>query len=71
VIRATLLGAVLGAGVFLLVGLYLNGATGYPVLSNPGPVAVLVVIGGTVGGLVAPLVRRRVGSASRHEARED
>lgn len=70
-IRTTLLGAALGAAAFLLVGLYLNGATGYPVLSNPGPVGVLVVIGATVGGLVAPLVRRRVGPASGGEARED
>ncbi len=56
-IRATAIGAGLGAAVFLLVGLYLNVATGAPALSNLGPVGVLVVIGGTVGGLVAPLVR--------------
>lgn len=57
-IRTTAIGAGVGAAVFLAVGLYLNVATGAPALSNLGPVGMLVVIGATVGGLVAPLFRR-------------
>ena len=70
-IRATLVGAGLGGGAFLLVGLYLNHATGSPPLSHPGPVGMLVVIGATVGGLVAPLFRRwRAPGSSDPDARE-
>lgn len=54
-LRRTLIGAGTGAGAFLLLGIYLNVATGAGLLANPGPMAVLVVIGGTVGGLVGPL----------------
>lgn len=57
-IRATAVGAGIGGAVFLLVGLYLNVATGSSALAHPGPVGMLVVIGATVGGLVAPLFRR-------------
>lgn len=69
-IRTTLIGAAIGGGAFLLAGLYLNHATGSPALSHPGPVGVLVVIGATVGGLVAPLFRRRRGPPSDPDARE-
>lgn len=56
--RVTLLGAALGGGAFVAMGLYMNVATGAPPLSNLGPMAVFAVIGATVGGLVAPLFRR-------------
>lgn len=58
-IRKSLEGFVLGAVVFGAVGLWLNVRIGDPLFSNPGPVAILAVIGGTVAGLVAPLFRRR------------
>lgn len=66
----TLAGLLVGGAVFLGLGLYLNVATGFSATDNPGPVAVLGLIGATVGGLVAPLlsslVRRRRGG--RNEA---
>lgn len=56
--RVTLLGAAIGGGAFVAMGLYMNMATGAPPLSNLGPMAVFAVIGATVGGLVGPLFRR-------------
>lgn len=58
-VRKTLLGLGIGAGAFAALGVYLNLATGSAALENPGPMALLVVIGGTVGGLVGPLVGSR------------
>lgn len=58
IVRRSAVGAALGAGLFLLLGFYLNSAIGAGWLDHPGPQAVLAVIGGTVGGLVAPLFRR-------------
>lgn len=59
-IKRSIVGLVVGAITFALVGLYLNREIGAPLLSNPGPVGTFAVIGGTVGGLIAPLFRRRV-----------
>lgn len=59
--RTTVWAAGGGALLFALLGLYMNTAIGDPFLSNPGPVAMLAVIGGTVGGLVAPLFTRSSG----------
>lgn len=58
-IRKTLCGFALGAVAFGAVGLWLNVRIGDPLFSNPGPVAILAVIGGTVAGLVAPMFARR------------
>lgn len=52
----TLAGLVVGGALFLGLGLYLNVVTGFAATDNPGPVAVLGLIGATVGGLVAPLL---------------
>lgn len=57
-IRASLRGAAIGGAVFLLLGVYLNRMTGAGPFEHPAPLAVLVVIGATVAGLVAPLFRR-------------
>lgn len=57
-IRRSLLGFGAGALLFGVVGLWLNVRIGAPLLSNPGPVAILAVIGGTVAGLIAPLANR-------------
>lgn len=58
----TLTGFVAGGALFLGLGLYMNVATGFAPTDNPGPLAILALIGATVGGLVAPmawsLVRR-------------
>lgn len=59
--RRSLIGFAIGAGVFAVMGVILNREIGQPLWANPGPVAILAVIGGTVGGLVAPLFRRRGG----------
>lgn len=56
--RRSLIGFAVGASLFAVMGLALNREIGQPLWSNPGPVAILAVIGGTVGGLVAPLFRR-------------
>ena len=58
-LRRTLTGFVAGAFLFAGLSLYLNRAIGAPLLSHPGPVAMFALIGGTIGGLLAPLVRRR------------
>jgi membrane associated rhomboid family serine protease len=58
--KRSLAGFALGAIMFALVGVYLNREIGAPFLSNPGPVGIFAVIGGTIGGLIAPLFRRRV-----------
>lgn len=51
----TVAGFAIGGALFLALGLYLNVATGVGPADNPGPVAVLALIGATVGGLVAPM----------------
>jgi len=64
VVRRTVVGALAGWIVFLLLGFYMNASIGAPVLSNWGPLLLFSVIGLTVGGLVAPLVhgmRKRFG----------
>ncbi len=58
-IARSLAGFLIGGALFGAVGLSLNLRIGDPLFSNPGPVAILAVIGGTVAGLIAPLVRRR------------
>lgn len=58
-LRRSLVGFVAGALLFVGLGIYLNRQIGAGVLAHSGPVAILAVIGGTVGGLVAPLFRRR------------
>lgn len=63
-VRRTVVGALAGWIVFLLLGFYMNASIGAPVLSNWGPLLLFSVIGLTVGGLVAPLVhgmRKRFG----------
>lgn len=67
-IRASATGFVLGGAGFLALGLYLNMATDFPPLSNPGPVGVLALIGATVGGLLGPLA---AGLLSRTESGRD
>lgn len=53
--RRTLAGFVGGGGLFLVLGLYLNVATGFGPTDNLGPLLVLALIGATVGGLIAPM----------------
>jgi len=56
--RASIIGFVLGGGLFALLGVFMNWKIGDPALSNAGPTTVLGVIGGTVAGLVAPMFSR-------------
>ena len=63
--RWTAIGAAIGGGLFLVLSLYRSIASGGPSMSHLNPIAVMVVIGGTVGALVGPLVgaivdRRRI-----------
>ncbi len=58
-LRASVLGFVGGALVFGLLGMWMNSRIGAPWLSNPGPVGILAVIGGTTAALVSPMFSRR------------
>lgn len=58
-VKWSLAGASIGALLFVLLGFYLNSAIGSGLLDHPGPRGFLALIGATVGGLVAPLFRRR------------
>lgn len=54
-VRRSLIGLGGGGLLFLALGVFLNAQTGLPLLGNAGPLLMLVVVGATVGGLVAPL----------------
>ena len=69
-IRLTGLGFVVGAIVFAVLGMWMNTQIGAPMFSNPGPVGILALIGGTTSGLVSPLLLRRL-DARRHRRRVD
>lgn len=64
-IRLTWLGFIGGAILFAALGLWMNIQIGAPMFSNPGPVGILALIGGTTSGLVSPLLFRRLGAARR------
>lgn len=64
-IRLTWLGFVVGALVFAALGMWMNTQIGAPMLSNPGPVGILALIGGTTSGLVSPLLFRRLEARRR------
>ena len=51
-----MIGAAIGGGVFLALSLYRSIASGGPSLSHFNPIAVMTVIGITVGALVGPLI---------------
>ncbi|WP_419161156.1 hypothetical protein [Candidatus Palauibacter sp.] len=59
-IRLTWIGFIVGASVFAALGMWMNTQIGSPMFSNPGPVGILALIGGTTSGLVSPLLLRRV-----------
>jgi len=54
--RWTLIGATVGGGLFLALSLYRSIASGGPSVSHLNPIAVMTVIGVTVGALVGPLI---------------
>jgi len=58
-LRITLLGVAVGGTGFTALGVYLNSAIGVGFFANPGPLAMLAVVGATVGGLAAPLLHGR------------
>lgn len=55
-VRHTLVGLAVGGVVFLGLGLYLNLTTGFAPVDHAGPLALLALVGATVGGLVGPLL---------------
>lgn len=57
-LRRTLAGAAGAGALFLGLGLYLNLASGFSPAENAGPLLMLVLVGATAGGLVAPLAGR-------------
>lgn len=78
-VRRTLIGALIGGGLFLLASLYQSLRAGGTPLRFAAPTAAMVVIGATVGGLLGPLLgrigRRRDGAGEEgeggHGAREE
>ena len=70
-IRHTLIGFSVGAALFLGLGIYLNRATGFSALEHPGPLAMLVLVGATVGGLVGPLAAGLLGRGSADRSAGD
>ena len=59
-LRLTWIGFVVGAVVFAALAMWMNTQIGSPMFSNPGPVGILALIGGTTSGLVSPLLLRRL-----------
>jgi catechol 2,3-dioxygenase-like lactoylglutathione lyase family enzyme len=60
-LRRSATGALLGGAFFLGLGMYMNRAIGAGPLEHLGPLGFTVVVGATIGGLVAPLFRWRRG----------
>jgi hypothetical protein len=54
--RWTLIGATVGGGLFLALSMCRSIASGGPSVSHLNPIAVMTVIGVTVGALVGPLI---------------
>ncbi|WP_420439288.1 hypothetical protein [Candidatus Palauibacter sp.] len=67
-IRLTWIGFVVGAIVFAVLGMWMNTQIGAPMFSNPGPVGILALIGGTTSGLVSPLLLRRIDARRRRRS---
>ncbi len=70
-IRLTCLGFVVGAIVFAVLGMWMNTQIPAPMFSNPGPVGILALIGGTTSGLVSPLLLRRLDARRRRRRERD
>ena len=59
-IRLTWMGFVVGAIVFAALAMWMNTQIGSPMFSNPHPVGILALIGGTTSALVSPLLLGRL-----------
>ena len=70
-IRLTWLGFVGGAILCAALGMWMNVQIGAPAFSNPGPVGILALIGGTTSGLVSPLLLRRLEARRRRRGAPD
>ena len=55
-LRWTLIGAAVGGGLFAALSVYRSLASGGFELHHLNPIAVMTVIGATVGGLIGPMV---------------
>ncbi len=58
-LRRSAVGGMLGGLLFVGLAMYMNRANGSALLDDLGPLAFTAAIGATIGGLVAPLFRRR------------
>ena len=56
IVRWTAIGAAVGGGLFLALSMYRSIASGGPSMSHLNVIAVMTVIGLTVGALVGPLI---------------
>lgn len=68
--RRSLVGAAWGGGLFGAVSVYRSWVAPGSLLDYAGPVGLLVVIGATVGGLVAPLLGEVVDRRREKRSRE-
>ncbi len=55
-LRWTILGVAWGGGLFAALSIYRSLANGGPFLQHLNPIAVMTVIGATVGGLIGPMI---------------
>ncbi len=55
-LRWTIVGAVSAGGLFAAMSIYRSVASGGLELAHLNPIAVMTVIGATVGGLIGPMV---------------
>ena len=55
-LRWTIVGVAWGGGLFAALSIYRSLASGGPFLQHLNPIAVMTVIGATVGGLIGPMI---------------
>ncbi len=55
-VRRTLIGALAGASAFGIVSAYQASRAGVGLVATLGPLAFMMLIGGTIGGLAGPLL---------------
>ena len=55
-LRWTVVGAAWVGGLFAALSIYRSVASGGPALQHLNPIAIMTVIGATVGGLIGPMI---------------
>ena len=68
-LRRTLIGALVGASAFGIVSAYQASVAGVGLVATLGPLAFMMLIGGTIGGLAGPLLGEAWARARQRRAR--